>query len=415
MKILLSAYACEPNKGSEPGVGWNWALALVRRGHEVWVITRANNQLSIEQELASMGEPYVSKLHFLYYDTPNWILRLKKNGLGVQFYYGLWQRGILQVARDAHSLQRFDVAQHLTFGVWRQPTQMYKLGIPSIFGPVGGGESAPWALVSGMPSFKARASEYLRYIVNGLSLLNPALRKCLKQSALIVSKTPETAAWVAKLGLKSLVSLEIGIAPERISTNALAPIKGKIRCLYAGRLISMKGIHLALLAIKQAQQNGVDATFTIVGNGPLLEHFKAQVNALGLASKVIFTGQLNQTDLFAKYREHDILLFPSLHDSSGNVVLESFAQSLPVLCLNLGGPSVMVDNTCGRAVEARNATQQEVIKRLADALIEFANNPILIESLRENARKKAQASSWDETVSRVYAEVEQQLRAHHDH
>lgn len=411
MKILLSAYACEPNKGSEPGVGWNWALALVRRGHEVWVITRANNQASIEQALDGLGEPYVSNLHFLYYDTPSWILRWKKSGLGVHLYYALWQRGILQVAREAHANQQFDVVQHLTFGVWRQPTQMHKLGIPCIFGPVGGGESAPWALVHGMPSFKARLSEYIRFAVNYLSVYNPALRNCLKQSALIVSKTPETAAWVAKLGLKSQVSLEIGIAPDRVCNHSLAPVKGKIRCLYAGRLISMKGIHLALVAVAQAQHKGVDATFTIVGNGPLLSYFQAQSSALGIADKVTFTGQLNQADLFAKYREHDVLLFPSLHDSSGNVVLESFAQSLPVLCLNLGGPAIMVDNMCGRAIEARNSTQEVIVTRLADTLIEFANTPELMQKLREGANAKAEKSSWDATVDKIYAEVEKQLDA----
>lgn len=36
MKILLSAYACEPNKGSEPGVGWSWATEYAKQ-HQVWV------------------------------------------------------------------------------------------------------------------------------------------------------------------------------------------------------------------------------------------------------------------------------------------------------------------------------------------------------------------------------------------
>ena len=38
-KVLLSAYACEPNKGSEPGVGWNWAKHLAEK-YEIYVITR---------------------------------------------------------------------------------------------------------------------------------------------------------------------------------------------------------------------------------------------------------------------------------------------------------------------------------------------------------------------------------------
>ena len=40
--ILVSAYACEPLKGSEQGVGWNWVLQLAKKNN-VHVITRANN------------------------------------------------------------------------------------------------------------------------------------------------------------------------------------------------------------------------------------------------------------------------------------------------------------------------------------------------------------------------------------
>ena len=46
-RILLSAYACEPVKGSEPGVGWNWVRQLSQFA-ELWVLTRANNRASIE-------------------------------------------------------------------------------------------------------------------------------------------------------------------------------------------------------------------------------------------------------------------------------------------------------------------------------------------------------------------------------
>ena len=37
IRVLISAYACEPNKGSEPGVGWNWALQMAKMD-EVYVI-----------------------------------------------------------------------------------------------------------------------------------------------------------------------------------------------------------------------------------------------------------------------------------------------------------------------------------------------------------------------------------------
>ena len=70
MKILLSAYACEPNLGSEPGVGWNWAIELTRLGNEVWVLTRESNRARVEG--ASGDYKQLEKLNFLYYDLPVW-------------------------------------------------------------------------------------------------------------------------------------------------------------------------------------------------------------------------------------------------------------------------------------------------------------------------------------------------------
>ena len=47
MKLLISAYACEPGLGSEPGAGWN-CVRQAARFHEVWVLTRENNREPIE-------------------------------------------------------------------------------------------------------------------------------------------------------------------------------------------------------------------------------------------------------------------------------------------------------------------------------------------------------------------------------
>ena len=52
----MSAYACEPGKGSEPGVGWNWALQAAQF-HEVWVVTRANNRAAIRENSAATQFP----------------------------------------------------------------------------------------------------------------------------------------------------------------------------------------------------------------------------------------------------------------------------------------------------------------------------------------------------------------------
>ena len=149
LSILLSAYACEPDKGSEPGIGWKWARNLAQAGHQVYVITRENNRASIEEALRKHPIPGV---RFAYYDLPRWARWWKKGGRGVHLYYFLWQWGAFQVAKRLCRQHSFDVVHHITFGVFRQPSFMAFLGLPFVFGPVGGGESAPHPLRQSFPT-----------------------------------------------------------------------------------------------------------------------------------------------------------------------------------------------------------------------------------------------------------------------
>src|ERR1700680_3319916 len=98
MKILVSAYACEPGKGSEPGVGWNWVMQ-VARFHEVWVITRANNRQAIEAAGATQPGQQV---HWVYVALPRWARLWKRGPRGVHLYYYLWQVGAYVVAKRLH-------------------------------------------------------------------------------------------------------------------------------------------------------------------------------------------------------------------------------------------------------------------------------------------------------------------------
>ena len=91
IKLVLSCYACEPNRGSEPGVGWAWALGMAKR-HETYVLTRANNRDVIEAELARLNLPPSETPNFIYVDLSPLACRLKKRGIiPVSLYYLLWQ------------------------------------------------------------------------------------------------------------------------------------------------------------------------------------------------------------------------------------------------------------------------------------------------------------------------------------
>src|SRR5690606_4531990 len=108
--------------------------------HDVWVLTRSNNRQVIEDALRANP---ASGLRPVYFDLPAWARRWKGGGRGTQLYYYLWQLGVYRVARRLHRDVRFDLTHHVTFGKYWAPSLLALLDARFVWGPVGGGESAP--------------------------------------------------------------------------------------------------------------------------------------------------------------------------------------------------------------------------------------------------------------------------------
>src|SRR5918999_1346754 len=197
MKILLSAYLCEPAGGSEAGVGWNLIQELARH-HEVWALTEPDHRESIEAELARNPTP---NLHFVYYKPPRWVRWLDRAGLAEHFWYYLWQLGAYRTAKRLHREVGFDLVQHLTFTVYWKPSLLALLPVPFVWGPAGGGESAPKTF-RGDFSLRGRVYELVRDLARWLGERDPFVRATAHRSALALASNEETAARMYKLGAR---------------------------------------------------------------------------------------------------------------------------------------------------------------------------------------------------------------------
>jgi glycosyltransferase involved in cell wall biosynthesis len=394
MKIMLSAYACEPNKGSEPGVGWHWALELAKLGHEVWVLTRANNQSNIEAAWQNADKP--AKLHFVYYDLPAWVKRWKKGNRGVHLYYLLWQWGAYRLAKRIHADRHFDRVHHVTFVSVRQPSFMGNLGIPFIFGPVAGGEAAPWRLRWGY-GWRGLLLDGLRDVANSLVKFDPLMWRTFAQAEKIWVTSEQTRALVPKRYWHK-TGIQLAIASESLEAPllprpAFEPGK-RFQLLYIGRFVYWKGMHLGLRAFAKLLKNLPHARLTLVGKGPDEQRWRKQANDLGIAGQIDWIPWVRRDKLADLYQTHDIFFFPSLHDSGGMVVLEAMAYGLPVVCMDLGGPGVMVDDSCGKKVSLAQLPQQAVIDDLNNILLQFARKSINYNYLSDGALMKSKTYSW---------------------
>lgn len=390
MKILLSAYACEPNRGSEEGVGWN-VVTQVAKKHIVWVLTRTFYRSAIEAELRQNPQP---NLHFIYFDPFNWTSDWRDTQGAVQLHYYLWQIQAYFKARALHQHACFDLVQHVTYVKYWSPSFLALLPLPFIWGPIGGGDSAPRPFWKDF-EFRGQVYETLRSIAQGMGELDPFTRLTARRSTLAIATTDETAKRVRNLGAFSVaVASQVALSTSEIEALAqveLAP-DAPIRFFSIGRLIHWKGFHLGVSAFAQAKIS--DSEYWIIGEGAERPRLEELALTLGIQTQVKFLGRLDRKELFSLLSQCHVLLHPSLHDSGGQVCAEMMAARRPVICLDLGGPALQVTEATGIKVSAHNPEQ--TIADMAKAMNRLADDPDLRLQMGEAGQQRVNSEfNWN--------------------
>ncbi|RYD88110.1 MAG: glycosyltransferase, partial [Sphingobacteriales bacterium] len=251
-RVLLSAYACSPNKGSEEGNGWSWAINLARIGYEVHCLTNSLHRSEIEAALAASP---VKGLTFHFVKLPFSLdERLAHGSFTIYLHYKLWQRSAGKTACRMHAAKPFDIGHHVTYGSLQQGSFLWRLaGIQLIFGPVGGGQQAPHALKHYFG--KAWKIEQLRSLISRWSMRhNKNLRNTLQAADHVLVTNKDTEAMVLKTGLvqpgKMQLVLDNAVPPSMESLAYNEPAQaGVLKLLWVGRVMPRKGLNLVLHAL----------------------------------------------------------------------------------------------------------------------------------------------------------------------
>jgi glycosyltransferase involved in cell wall biosynthesis len=402
MKVLVSAYACEPGKGSEPGVGWNW-IVQIARFHEVWAITRSSNRRAIE---VSLSENPLENVHWVYFDLPAWARFWKRGQRGVYLYYCLWQTGAYFIARRLHRKVSFDLVHHVTFVNYWLGSLLPLLPVPFIWGPVGGGESCPKAFLASF-GFRGRLYELLRSTARWLGEHNPVMRLIAERVRVALAATGETARRLERLACHRVVTIsQVGMSREEIATFGVLPSQrdGTFRLASIGRFLQWKGFHLGLMAFAKIREEYPESEYYLIGDGPERPALERLAMRLEVADRVRFWGLLPRGQALVKLAACSVLVHPSLHDSGGWVCLEAMAAGLPVICLDLGGPALLVTEETGFIIRA--VTPEQVARDIAGVLTALARDPWLGTRMGGAGRKRMkQYFDWSikgDQMQRIY-------------
>lgn len=392
MRILMCAFACEPDKGSEPEVGWKWAQVMAE-ANEVMVVTQAKNRAPIDRW--HQQHPGNQKnISYSYLELgPVWRWLKKRAPGGMYLYYTVWQWRLRAHVAGLLRRQDFDLIHHVTFASFRMP--VWAGGKPVLWGPVGGAETAPMHLVRGYGTLAGRMREHLRNLSTRIAgHLVGFWEPTRRSGGMALASTPATAAILERNQIRCMLMPTIGHdADPALTGTRRSDGNAPLRVLFVGRLHLLKGVHLLLRALAQIESGKVN--LTIVGDGPERKRLLELANRLGLGPVVSFRGQIPRAMLDEVFAAHDVVAAPSLYESGGLSVLEGFAHGLPAIVLDCGGHALSVGTSCGFRIKT-TISQMDVIHDLADAIMAYCNDRKLCEAHGNEARRTLKRNySWE--------------------
>jgi glycosyltransferase involved in cell wall biosynthesis len=406
-RVLVSSYACQPGEGSEAGIGWNWVFALAKAGVSVWVLTLPKGKDAIEKVLSE--NPNLD-LHFVYIEHPAFgrFLRNLRGGHSWNHLpaYFEWQDKAYKVAKNLFQEVDFDVVHHISMSSLHVGSRLWRLDRPFIFGPVGGGQTAPAGFREHLRG--GWLFEYIRTIVARHLygyILNA--RSTVRGSALVLVANRETEMAVRHIGAREVRSMtDIGFATDRVSARSpVSRCKDEpLRILWIAKLNPRKGLLLALEAVSLIESDTA-WKLTIIGDGPQAHMLPRWLKRLTLEGKVEWRGRIPWANVQTAYDDADLFLFTSLRDTTGIQLLEAMGRGVPILTLDHQGAATVVPFSAGIRVPV--STPKQTAEQLARAIERLAADRALLSKMGEAAIEVARSHGWDRKALEAIAIYEE--------
>lgn len=381
MKIFVSAYACEPNLGSEIGVGWHWVLEMSKY-FELWVLTRESNRKNIEPWIAS--HPEYGGIHWLYYDLPGWARWWKKGLRGVRTYYNLWQWQSNRMVKRTMKEHGIGVFHHLTYGNAMWQVSRYGQRQHFIWGPIGGLETIDVEF-SRHYGLKERFLAWTRrMVVNTLPLNHGFVSRC-ERASLIICKTEATRSLIPEsYRHKTLMMTDVACEerhPEVLS--AQQDVANVTKFITVGHLDAWRGFDLTVEAFEKLAQEIPNVELCIVGEGSDRKRLEGLIEKMTSKSKIRMTGQVSGETYRSLMRKCHVVVNAAVKEGAVTVAFDAISYGKPLVCIETGGYTRSLNNIMCECVALSD--RDLVIENVKNGMKRFCN----VENRRSAAVEEA--------------------------
>ncbi|GAA4333135.1 hypothetical protein GCM10023149_39700 [Mucilaginibacter gynuensis] len=417
-KILISAYALSPVKGSEFAVAWNTVTKLADH-HELWVLygmsddhmgdTQTMRQYIIDHPLPSV--------HFIEVRgswLANTINLLNKVGLGWFFYfaYYLWQKEALKTAREILKRVDIDVVHQLGPIGFREPGFLWELDKPMVWGPIGGMIFTDERLLQGK-ALLTRLKFRLKNSINTYQLNSGRIRTAFEKADVLFTSTQSGREIVKeKFDRDSYYLPEVGILKQMpFDRNKFKNIAdGNVELVWSGSHIERKNLELCLDAL--AKVKATNWVLNVLGSGPLTEKLKLKSSQLNIADRIKWHGHLKREEAINVMAQSHLHIITSIAEDNTTVIFEAMSFNVPTLALNHCGMRDVICDSCGIRIDIDD--RDMMVNNLAVALNGLLTNPQRLEILAKNTGICADSHSWDKRLVRLENMYNEAISLHNE-
>ena len=368
MKILLLSYSFGAGHGSEPGVGWNVAMGLAQKGHDVSVLTTTEFSSENQLALAKLEHPF--KL-YEFSEGITAFAHIKS--------YKKWQKDILPYLDSLLKKEFFDIVHQITFNSFRHIKFIAHCPRPFLIGPVGGAETVPSSLLRELP-LAHFCKEVARYLPWDAQKLHQELKNKVTPYHILCSN-PITQNLLRKVGVeedKLSLRLPLALRKEEICPDSTPDLESPF-FLYAGRITAQKGLCLLVEALSLLWHDGHQVPLRLIGvQSPKEERFLLSLQKkYHLPSEALLLHSfLPKEEVLSFMKKACACLYPALRDSGAMVVLEALACGTAPIFFDLPA-QYWVPDGFGRKVAV--SSQKNMVQGLAQEMKNALASPLFLD------------------------------------
>lgn len=411
MNILVMAYAISPYRGSEYAVAWNYVIHMSKKNNLTVLYGTSDEHIGETDTIDEyLKEHTVENVRFIAV-KPNALTNLlnwpNRNGLFVYtFYYAFttWQRTAYNMACEILRTEQFDLVHNVGPIGYREPGYLWKLGLPYVWGPVGGTNNAPQQLMKHMPLI-GRMKQTFRNVANIIQFhTKHRLKLALKATDVLLTATSENQRKFKEVYHKnSFCFPENCITGKVILDESKFNNPSKYNIIVIGTLDARKSIHIfleSLVLVYNRNMLHVD----IVGDGPLRDTLHKFSKENGLDKLITWHGQLPRIKAVKIFNSAHLHVITSVSEGNPTTIWEAMSYGVPTMSFDHCGMHDTICDRCGIRVPIAKR-YKDCVADIARNIDELLEHPERFQQLARGVLECAKRYTWDEREKLLNEEI----------